>query len=191
MPPQPVRRHSLPGLLAVLLAALCGWLPAPVRAQAAELTALQTSRSDGALELEFAVRLNLPRTVEDAMYRGVPVYFVAEARLLKDRWYWRDERVARVRRTWRVAYQPLTGSWRVGLGGLNQTTATLADALLVATRSAGWKLVDLDRLDADGDYALEFSYRLDSSQLPGPMQFGLGGQNDWSVGVSRTIKVVP
>jgi hypothetical protein len=41
----------------------------------------------------------------------------------------------------------------------------------------------------DKSYYLEFSYRLDSSQLPGPMQFGLGGQGEWAVGVSRVIKV--
>jgi hypothetical protein len=85
---------------------------------------VRTSRGEGTLDLEFAVRLSLPRAVEDALHRGVPVYFVAEAQLLRNRWYWRDERVARVQRTWRVAYQPLTGNWRVGLGGLNQTHAS-------------------------------------------------------------------
>ena len=90
-----------------------------------------------------------------------------------------------------MAYQPLTGTWRVGLGGLNQTHATLSEALTSASRSAGWKLVDLAQLDADKTYTLEFSYRLDTSQLPGPMQFGLGGQSDWSVGVARTLKVEP
>jgi hypothetical protein len=94
------------------------------------------------ISIEFAARLNLPRAVEDALQRGVPVYFVAEAQLLRSRWYWRDERVARVQRTWRVVYQPLTGTWRVGLGGLNQNHATLAEALAAASRSAGWKLAE-------------------------------------------------
>jgi hypothetical protein len=67
------------------------------------------------------------------------MYFVAEATLLRNRWYWRDERVARVSRSWRLAYQPLTGTWRVGLGGLNQNHATLAEALAVVSRSGGWR----------------------------------------------------
>ncbi len=185
MPP-PVRRHFLQGLMALLLLA---WLGS-AQAQGVELATLQTNRDEtGAVNLEFVVRLNLPRAVEDAMQRGVPVYFVAEAQLRRSRWYWRDERVARVHRTWRVAYQPLTGSWRVGLGGLNQSFVSLTEALASVTRSAGWKLADATQVDADKDYYLEFSYRLDSSQLPGPMQFGLGGQGDWAVGVSRTVKV--
>ncbi len=184
----PVCRLFVPSLLAAWLAALASLAPLPARAQA-ELATLQAVRNDGALELEFAVRLALPRAVEDALLRGVPVYFVAEARLLRERWYWRDERVARVRRTWRVAYQPLTGSWRVGLGALNQSYATLDEALASVTRSAGWKIADVAQIDADDDHTIAFSWRLDSSQLPGPMQLDVGGQGDWAVGVERRVDV--
>jgi hypothetical protein len=88
-----------------------------------------------------------------------------------------------------VAFQPLTGTWRVGLGGLNQTHATLAEALGVVSRSAGWKLADLAQIDPDSRYYVEFSYRLDSSQLPSPMQIGLGGQADWTLGIERTVRL--
>ena len=190
MHPPPVRRLLTLGLLQALVLSLClVWQTA--RAQAVELATLQVGRADGALSLEFAVRVNLPRAVEDALQRGVPIYFLAEAQLLRNRWYWRDERVARVSRSWRVAYQPLTGSWRVGLGGLNQVFPTLADALAVASRSGGWKLADLSQLDADRSYYLEFSYKLDTTQLPGPMQFGLGGQSDWAVSVTRQLRIDP
>ena len=178
-------------LLRVVLAACwvaCCGLPSAL-AQGVELATLTTTRDDTSLELEFVARVTLPRAVEDALQRGVPIYFVADARLFRNRWYWRDERVARVSRQWRIAYQPLTGAWRVGLGGLNQTYPTLAEALAVASRSAGWKLAELNTLDPDKSYYVEFSYKLDTSQLPGPMQFGLGGQGDWSVGISRTLRV--
>jgi hypothetical protein len=182
----PVRRSLLLGLALLLLGSLWG---GAVRAQAMDLATLQTAQQDGALTLEFAVRVSLPRAVETALHNGVPVYFVAEAELLRKRWYWRDERVARVRRSWRVAYQPLTSSWRVGLGGLNQTYPTLPDAMAAVTRSAGWKVADLARMDPDSSYYLEFSYKLDTSQLPSPMQIGLGGQADWAIGVERSLRV--
>ncbi len=195
MHPPPVRRHFMQGLPPALLLwlACVSWLaPGAALAQGVELATLRTSRAEGALELEFAARVSLPKPVEDALRNGVALYFVAEAQLLRNRWYWRDERVARVSRSWRVAYQPLTGFWRVGLGGLNQTHATLADALNAASTSSGWRLAELSQLDLDKTYYVEFSYRLDTSQLPGPMQFGLGGlggQGDWAVGVSRVLKV--
>jgi hypothetical protein len=181
------RRHFMQGLL-VLLVAL--WLAAPAaQAQGVDLGTLHASRGEGSLTLEYSARVSLPKAVEDALQRGVPIYFVAEAQLFRSRWYWRDERVARVARSWRVAYQPLTGFWRVSLGGLAQTYPTLAEAIAATSRTAGWKLAELSQIDPDKSYYAEFSYRLDTSQLPGPMQFGLGGQGDWTVGVSRVLKI--
>ena len=190
MPVQTVRQYIMQGLwtLLVLLAGISPW---PAAAQGVELAALRTSGADGALNLEFVARVDLPKAVEDALKHGVPVYFVAQAQLLRNRWYWRDERVARVSRSWRLAFRPLTGDWRVSLGGLNQTYASMAEAMAALSRSGGWKLAELAQLDADKSYYVEFSYRLDSSQLPSPMQFGLGGQGDWAVGVARTLKVEP
>lgn len=196
MPHSPeVRRRTLLGrgaLLAhvVLAGAVLASMSTPVRAQqGVELTALRTTRAEGVLSLDFSARVTLPRAVEEALSRGVPVYFVAQATLWRNRWYWRDERVARVSRQWRVAFQPLTGHWRVGLGGLNQTHASLGEALTAASRSAGWRLADLSQIDPDKTYNLEFEYRLDTAQLPSPMQFGLVTQGDWAVGVSRVLKV--
>jgi len=176
--------------VAVLLAA-CLLAQAPAAAQGVELVSLQTQRDEATLTLDFAVRLNLPRAVEEALKRGVPMYFVAEARLLRNRWYWRDERVARATRSWRVAYQPLTSTWRVSLGALNQTFASLSEALVATSSSANWRLAELSQLEADKSYVIEFSYRLDTSQLPGPMQFGLGGSGEFALGLSRELRVEP
>ena len=196
MHPPPVRRRTPLGpqtpALGPALFALLLWLAAlfssPVAAQGVELATLKATRAEGALNLEFAARITLPRAVEEALSRGIPVYFVAEATLYRNRWYWRDDRIARVSRSWRVAYQPLTGSWRVALGGLNQNHATLAEALVAVSSSSGWKLAELSQLDGKGHY-VEFEYRLDTSQLPGFVQFGLGGQDEWTVRVERTIRV--
>jgi hypothetical protein len=184
----PVLHHVMQGLLA-LLAWLCLAVASPAHAQGVELATLQAARADGALNLEFSARVNLPKAVEDALQRGVPIYFVAEAQLFRNRWYWRDERVSRVSRSWRVAFQPLTGAWKLSLGGLNQTYGSLAETLSAASRSAGWKLVELSQIDPDKSYYVEFSYRLDTSQLPGPMQFGLGAGGEWAIGVNRVLRI--
>jgi hypothetical protein len=184
-------RHALQRGLCAVVAWLLALSALTVQAQGVELFTLKASREDGALNLEFSARVALPRAVDDALQKGVPLYFVAEATLLRNRWYWRDERVARLARSWRLAFQPLTGAWRVSLGGLHQSYGSLDEALSAVSRSGGWKLVDADRLDKDTSYYVEFSYRLDSSQLPGPMQFGLGGGSDWTVGVSRTLRIDP
>jgi hypothetical protein len=190
MPHSPkVRRRTLLGRGAGLAAAALLGATAARAQQGVQLTSLGTARSEDQLTLEFSARIALPRAVEEALTRGLPVYFVAQATLWRKRWYWRDERVARVSRQWRVAFQPLTGTWRVGLAGLNQNHATLDEALAAASRSAGWKLAELSQLDPDKSYVLEFEYRLDVSQLPSPMQFGLVTQGEWAVGATRVMRV--
>jgi hypothetical protein len=167
----------------------CLWiallLGAEAHAQGVELTALELRGNEGTLTLEFSARLTLSRAIEDALRRGVPMYFDVEATLFRSRWWWRDERVARVSRSYRLSYQPLTGSWRVALGPLGQSYATLSDAMAVISRVSGWPLADGSQLDAEQRYYLEFSYRLDSTQLPQPLQIG----NDWSLGIARTVRV--
>ena len=73
----PVRRHTMQGLLALLLAWAC-LLGAPVWAQNVELPTVRTSRGEGTLDLEFAVRLSLPRAVEDALVRRIKWFCAAE-----------------------------------------------------------------------------------------------------------------
>lgn len=172
----------------VLAAVLVGgWQPGDARAQGVELTSLQAFRADGALTLDYSARLTLTPAIEDAAKRGVPLYFVAQAAVYRHRWYWRDERLARVTRNWRLSYQPLTASWRVSLGGLSQSFATLAEALAPLSRVTGWRLMDVDRLEGgDRDY-LEFSFQLDNAQLPRPMQIDLG--TDWKLGIERSLRL--
>lgn len=157
------------------------------RAQGVELNQLELAVTDGALSLEFSARLTLSRALEDALRRGVPMYFESQATLLRSRWWWRDERIARVERSYRLSYQPLTASWRVGLGGLAQTYPSLSDALAVISRVSGWRIADSAQLEPGERYYVEFSYRLDNTQLPRPMQIGLG--NDWSLGIERIIRL--
>lgn len=168
---------------------LAGVLALPVHAQGVDLSSLSLQRQDGHLAVEFAARLHLSRSVEDALQRGVPVYFQAQATLYRSRWYWRDERVARVTRTWRLAFQPLTSTWRVGVGAVTQSYPSMAEALGVITRTSGWRLAEGSVIDPDARHYVEFSFRLDTSQLPPPMLVGLTGQSDWQIGVERVLRV--
>lgn len=183
------RRDLLRRGLAALLAA--AGIAHAARAQSgtpgAELTRLALLREGDALTVEFNARLTLSGAVEDALRRGVPVYFVAEATLYRSRWYWRDERIARARRVWRVAFQPLTASWRVALGGLAQSYGSLGEALAAASSASGWTLAALAEIDADASHYLRFVYELDATRLPGPMQIGIEGQRGWELRAEREL----
>ena len=161
-------------------------MPAPpAYAEAPEISSFEVVRNDDGVQLDFALRFELPRSVEDAMQRGVPLYFVAEAEVFRDRWYWRDRRVNKVTRTWRLAYQPLTRTYRVSFGGLNQSFDTLIDAVAAVRRVSSWKLADASQIEEGARHYVEFSYKLDTSLLPRPMQIGVGGLTDWTLQVEK------
>lgn len=172
----------------VLTAALLG--PAvPALAQGMELVHLKTEKAEEALELSFNSRFELPRAVEEALMKGVPIYFTAEVNVFRNRWYWRDARVGHANRTWRLTWQALTRQYRISTGGLHQNFGSLAEAMSSLRNVNGWRVADARELDDDGRYYLEFSYRLDTSQLPKPMQIGLGLPQGWSLGVERTLNL--
>ena len=174
-------------LAAACFGALAGASGAAV-AQGVELPTIAAKRQDGGVVLDFVANLTLSKAVEDALRRGVPVYFVAEATVKKPRWYWRDDRVARVSRSWRLSYQPLTSAWRVSLGAFSQSYPSLEEALTTVTRIAHWRIAD-SGVDNTDKYYVDFQFYLDASQLPRPMQLDLGAQADWHLGVERTLAV--
>lgn len=181
------------GLQVVTAVCLCLTLAAPaVKAQGVDVLDLRPRRDEASLSLDYQLRVTLPHAVEEAALRGVPIYFSTEATLRRSRWYWRDERIARVHRDWRVSFQPLTSTWRVSQGGLGQSFSSLDEAMAAITGSIGWRVADAREVDPDSRHYIEFSWRLDTSQLPRPMQIGLtglGGAGDWSVGVERSVKL--
>jgi hypothetical protein len=173
--------------VAVFVALWLAWLPA-ARAQSggAELTGFGVQRSEEGLLLNYAVNFELPRGAEEALNKAVPLYFVAEAEVFRDRWYWRDKRIASAARVWRIVFQPLTFNYRVTFAGISQSYASRAEAFASIRRGGNWKIAEPSQLEEGARHYVEFSFRLDTSLLPRPMQIGIGSQPDWALSVERT-----
>lgn len=173
------------------------WLSIP--AYAAEVTTLRVERADDGMYLSATVNFVLPPALEEALLKGIPLTFVSEADVYRDRWYWYDKRMATASRNVRLAYQPLTRRWRVGVtsGAIASPAATIAltqhydnlnDALAVVRRISRWKISELSEIDIDTRHSVEYRFKLDLSQLPRPLQIGVAGQNDWSITAERSMR---
>lgn len=168
-------------------------LAALVRAQnATDVSRFQVERIDDEIVLSAQLDFELPAAVEDALLKGIPLFFVTELDLLRERWYWYDKKLSTLERHIRLTYQPLTRRWRIvvttgtGDGGrlgltLNQSFNTLPQALMGIKRVSRWKVADVSELDAKFKYRVEFRFRLDLNQLPRPFQMGAMGQSDWNI----------
>jgi Domain of unknown function (DUF4390) len=177
-------------------------LPAHAQVSSVEIAQLRVDRSDDGLFLTAQIKLDLPSIVEDALNKGVAMFFVAEADLLRDRWYWYDRKVSVAVKHIRLAYQPLTRRWRlnmspepignVGLGvSFSQNFDSLQDALQAVQRISRWKIAEVSALEADTRHNIEFRFRLDMTQLPRPFQIGVVGQSEWNLVASRNYRLNP
>ena len=162
---------------------------APARAAEPELTNFELAHNEEGVLLSYAVNLELSRSVDEALSKAVPLFFVAEAEVFRNRFYWRDQRVARAVRVWRIVYQPLTSTYRVTFLGLSQNYATREEAFAAIARAARWKIAEPAQIEEGSRHYVEFNFRLDTSLLPRPLQIGIGGQADWSMSVQRTQKI--
>ena len=172
--------------------------PAVVHAQGAEIRQLQLEKTDEGLFLSAATRFELPSVIEDALLKGIPMFFVADAVLYRDRWYWYDREVAHTQRHMRLSYQPLTRRWRltvsptvIGNSGvaLSQSFDTNEEALAAVQRISRWKIAETSDLVPNERYNVDFRFRLDISQLPRPFQIGAVGQADWNISVFRNQRL--
>jgi len=178
---------------------LSGGPAAWAQVNAAEVTQLQVERTEEGVLLSAAVRFDLPQVVEEALEKGIPMFFVAEAAVYRQRWYWYDKRVAFATRHMRLAYQPLTRRWRLQvsaapIGGsgtvLGQSFDTREEALAAIQRVSRWRIADAADLDPDAAHTVDFRFRLDVSQLPRPFQIGAVGQAEWIILAVRTQPLV-
>jgi hypothetical protein len=167
-----------------------GWSSAWGQVNPAEVTHLSVERTDEGVLLSATVRFDLPQAVEDALAKGIPMYFVAEATIYRDRWYWYDKRVASAARHMRLAFQPLTRRWRlqvssapIGNSGmvLGQTFDNRDEALAAIQRVSRWRIADAADVDPEAQHNIDFRFRLDVSQLPRPFQIGAVGQAEWII----------
>ena len=131
-----------------------------------EVTQLEVHRTGEAVELSANVRFELSTTMQDALYKGVPLIFVMDAEIYRERWYWLDRRVGSAQRQFRLTYHPLTRRWRMNAGGgdasaaFAQTYDTLADALAVIRRVSSWRIADASEVDGSSNQRLEFRFQL-------------------------------
>src|SRR5689334_16301625 len=174
------RPSGLGWLAALLLATACLW-GASARAEGIEVqrAALTSSEEGYFLEAEFEVTLT--HTLEDALSKGVPLYFSLEFELIRPRWYWFNEKVANTRQQYRLSYNALARQYRVGVGRLYQNFSALPEALAFLSRVRVGPVAEPGALAKGTDYTGAVRMRLDTSQLPRPFQISAAGSRDWSL----------
>ena len=164
----------------------------PVCAEGIEVYKAEARFTDNSYQLSADFAINFNYVVDQALTRGVPLYFISEFTLIRPRWYWLEEVVGQSEQTTKLSYNMLTRQYRVARGSLFQNFSSLGDALRVIgrqsaapidasllTRGEGYLAAILPK--KDGDYIAATRMRLDVSQLPKPLQVNALATRDWSL----------
>ena len=164
------------------------------------LQAFKLERQDGAIYLSGDWQFEMPNTVEDALLKGITLYFVTEVDIRQERWYFYNQRVAHAERHVRVFYQPLTRRWRVnvspspfnssGLGmSLGQSYDTAEEAMNAVRRITPWRIASLADVNMDAKPSISISFKLDLTQLPRPLQIGAANNSEWNFGFNKSQRL--
>lgn len=159
------------------------FLPALAWTAEIEVREPQILLTDDGYVLAADFRFDLNSRLEEAVNRGVVLYFVADFELTRERWYWLDEKLVNRSLTYRLSYHALTRQYRLSTGGLHQSFETLNEALRVLRRLRNWLVIEKDEkiVVPGSSYQAAVRLRLDFNQLPRPFQISALGNKDWSL----------
>ncbi len=199
------RRHKLITTLVMWCMAIgMMHVAASVHAEGANtvINSMRLERMEDGLHLSAQIKFDLPTIVEDALVKGIPMFFVVEAEVSKERWYWYDKKVAIATRQMRLSFHPLTRRWRLNvtngvIGNTGQGVSlpqyfdSLPDAMANIQRVSNWKIADFTEVESDAPNTVDLRFKLDVSQLPRPFQIGLIGNGDWSISAVKSMRFTP
>ena len=161
--------------------ALCLMAAGPARAEsiAVQRASLQSDGSGWSLDARFEFELN--SNLEDAVNKGIPVYFTTDFELSRPRWYWFDEQPVSVSQSIRLSFQPLTREYRVSTGGLQLGFASLNEALSVIKHVTSWHVIDRNQVHPGETYTASVRMQLDIALMPKPFQIDAVNNRDWNL----------
>ena len=135
-------KFSLFGLLQrsaglLLRSVLLVWLfAATAYAEGVSVNKAEARLGENGYQLSASYDINLTFAAQQALTRGIPLYFVGEFSLTRSRWYWLDEEIFQGEQTVKLSYNVLTRQYRLSRGALFQNFASFEDALNILARQS-------------------------------------------------------
>lgn len=166
-----------------LLACQLLLLFACAQAQAAdgvEITRASIEASEEGYKLSVNYAFDLNTGLEDAIQHGVPLSFTTQIELTRPRWYWYDDKAVSERQTIRIRYDVLTRQYHVSAsGGMQQSFATLEDAMVLVRRPSRWLIAPRGALKPGQTYDVTLRMFMDRDQLSKPIQLSAFNNSRW------------
>ncbi len=141
----------------------------------------QLEASEEGYDLEADININFNARLEEAVNKGVVLYFAVDFELTRSRWYWFEEQIIRRSRTFQLSYHALTRQYRLSTGALHQSYSSLDETLRVMSRLRNWQVLEKNEVKANLTYLAAMRVRLDLSQMAKTFQVSALSNKDWNL----------
>jgi hypothetical protein len=175
------RQRWLPVLASFALALACVLVSPWGHAEGISPVSAKVELVDDSYQLDAQFDIRFSPRLEEAVNRGVALYFVVEFELAKPRWYWFDEKPVQLSQTYKVTYTPLLRQYRLSVGSAYQNFRRFEDIVRALSRVRGWTVAGRGTLQKEVDYQASLRMRLDTAQLPKPFQLNAVASRDWNL----------
>ncbi len=179
-----LRKKSIARSAAAFLFFLTLFFGATLSAYADSIYVKQASLEadkEGGWNLNADFAFDIKGALEEALQKGIALYFTVDFKLTHPRWYWFDERKLTLSRTRRVSYQPLTREYRLSSGGLQLRFTSLNDLLSALGHLSMWHVIAPNAIKTDQPYIASLRMRLDPALMPKPFQINAINNRDWNL----------
>jgi len=166
------------------------WMGAvqPVMADGIQIQQAELRQSDDEYLLYAKLHVVLTPMLEDALNRGMSLYFDIDFDFTQPRWYWFPVRLAHISREVRLSYNTLLRQYVVsGVNVPTRATERLGDALTLLGDINGWPVISRDKLSKTAGYRATLSMRLDTSQFPKPLQLNAFTTGRWDLDATPLV----
>lgn len=170
--------------LAALLLAFALAMPLQLAAQnhGIDVRRATVAIADDHYLLEADIDIVLSAPLEDALHKGIALYFLLEFEMVRSRWYWFNDKTVSRQQQYRLQFNALTRQYRIGIGSFYQNFPTLNEALQVMSRVRRREDIEPGTLSKGTSYTAGLRLRLDTSQLPKPFNLNALGSREWNIG---------
>lgn len=182
---------SIIAILCLLSSVIC---PLTAAADGISVNKAEIRLSEEGYQLAASYSINLTFVAQQALARGIPLYFVSEYTLTRPRWYWLEEEVFISEQTTKLSYNVLTRQYRISRGALFQNFVSFEDAMNMLTRQSSAAILpelikqnegyiaDLIRMvKTESSFIAAVRLRLDIDQLPKVLQVNAMTGKDWTL----------
>lgn len=159
---------------------------APAHAQEVEIKRASLENSEEGYRIALGFDFQLNRDLEDAISRGLSLYFTTQIEITRPRWYWLNDKTVSTSQTTRISYNTLTRQYHAAIGGrLRASFKTLDEALALVRNPGRWIIAEPGVLKPGETYLLSVRMGLDLGLMAKPFQVNALNSSDWRLSSER------